>query len=42
MKKWVDEEIIDYVAPQIYFTYANPAAPYGELVTWWSCAEISD
>lgn len=35
-KKWVDEEIIDYICPQIYFTYANPAAPYGELVTWWS------
>ncbi|MHB8062287.1 MAG: family 10 glycosylhydrolase [Ruminiclostridium sp.] len=35
-KKWVDEELIDYICPQIYFTYANPAAPYGELVTWWS------
>jgi uncharacterized lipoprotein YddW (UPF0748 family) len=35
-KKWVDEELIDYIAPQVYFTYANPAAPYGELVSWWS------
>lgn len=35
-KKWVDEEIIDYICPQIYFTYANTAAPYGELVTWWA------
>lgn len=35
-KKWVDEELIDYICPQIYFTYANTAAPYGELVTWWS------
>jgi len=35
-KKWVDEELIDYICPQIYFTYANPAAPYGELVNWWS------
>ncbi len=35
-KKWVDEELIDYINPQIYFTYANPAAPYGELVTWWA------
>ena len=35
-KKWVDEELIDYICPQIYFTYSNPAAPYGELVTWWS------
>lgn len=37
-KKWVDEELIDYICPQIYFTYANPAAPYGELVSWWSNA----
>lgn len=35
-KKWVDEELIDYICPQIYFTYSNPAAPYGELVTWWA------
>ena len=35
-KKWVDEELIDYICPQIYFTYENPAAPYGELVEWWS------
>lgn len=35
-KKWVDEELIDYICPQIYFTYANTLAPYGELVTWWS------
>lgn len=37
-KKWVDEELIDYICPQIYFTYANPAAPYGELASWWSNA----
>ncbi len=35
-KKWVEEEIIDYIAPQIYFTFANPRAPYGELASWWS------
>ena len=37
-KKWVDQELIDYICPQIYFTYANPAAPFGELLTWWSNA----
>ncbi|TYQ16142.1 UNVERIFIED_CONTAM: uncharacterized lipoprotein YddW (UPF0748 family) [Acetivibrio alkalicellulosi] len=35
-KKWVEEEIIDYIAPQIYFTFANPRAPYGEVATWWA------
>jgi uncharacterized lipoprotein YddW (UPF0748 family) len=35
-KSWVEEELIDYIAPQIYFTFANKNAPYGELATWWS------
>lgn len=35
-KKWVEEELLDYIAPQIYFTFANPRASYGEVATWWS------
>lgn len=35
-KKWVEEELLDYIAPQIYFTFANPRAPYGEVADWWS------
>ncbi|OPX44021.1 endo-1,4-beta-xylanase A precursor [Ruminiclostridium hungatei] len=35
-RKWVNEELIDYICPQIYFTYANPAAPYGVLADWWA------
>ncbi len=35
-KKWVEEELIDYIAPQIYFTFANSRASYGELATWWA------
>lgn len=35
-KKWVEEEIIDYIAPQVYFSFANPYVPYGEIVNWWS------
>lgn len=35
-KKWVKEELIDYIAPQIYFSFANTSAPYGELAGWWS------
>jgi uncharacterized lipoprotein YddW (UPF0748 family) len=35
-KKWVEEELIDYIAPQIYFSFANPRASYGEVATWWA------
>lgn len=35
-KKWVEEEIIDYIAPQVYFTFENSSAPYGEVASWWS------
>lgn len=35
-KKWVEEEIIDYIAPQVYFSFANPHVPYGEIINWWS------
>lgn len=35
-RKWVLEELVDYIAPQIYFTFANANAPYGELASWWS------
>ncbi len=35
-KKWVEEELIDYVAPQVYFSFGNPRAPYGEVASWWS------
>ncbi len=35
-RKWVKENMIDYIAPQIYWTFDEKAAPYGELVKWWS------
>ncbi|SET52503.1 Uncharacterized lipoprotein YddW, UPF0748 family [Natronincola peptidivorans] len=35
-KKWVEEEIIDYIAPQVYFSFGNTSAPYGEVTSWWS------
>ena len=35
-KKWVEEELLDYIAPQIYFTFANSRVSYGEVATWWS------
>ena len=35
-RKWVKDEIIDYIIPQIYWNFDEASAPYGELATWWS------
>lgn len=35
-RKWVKNNWVDYIAPQIYWTFDEPAAPYGELVHWWA------
>ncbi|CAM3633790.1 family 10 glycosylhydrolase [Erysipelothrix urinaevulpis] len=37
-KGWIDEEIIDYIAPQIYWSFDTNAAPYGEIARWWNNA----
>jgi len=33
---WVREELIDYIIPQIYWSFDQGAAPYAELVRWWA------
>ncbi|MEW9096765.1 MAG: family 10 glycosylhydrolase [Clostridiaceae bacterium] len=35
-KKWIDEEWIDYIVPQIYWEFENKHSPYATLVDWWS------
>ncbi|MHA7846553.1 glycoside hydrolase family 10 protein [Serratia sp. D1N4] len=35
-RKWVKEELVDYVVPQIYWSFDQAAAPYGELTNWWN------
>jgi uncharacterized lipoprotein YddW (UPF0748 family) len=35
-KKWVEEELLDYIAPQIYFSFRNTAAPYETVANWWA------
>ncbi|MGL5543014.1 MAG: glycoside hydrolase family 10 protein [Fusobacteriaceae bacterium] len=35
-KKWIRNEKIDYIIPQIYWEFTQNAAPYGKLVEWWS------
>lgn len=33
---WIKNGWIDYINPQIYWTFKNSAAPYGTLVDWWA------
>ncbi len=33
---WVQDELVDYLTPQIYWSFDQAAAPYGELAQWWS------
>jgi uncharacterized lipoprotein YddW (UPF0748 family) len=35
-RKWVKEEWIDYIVPQIYWNIGLPVADYAKLVPWWS------
>ncbi len=35
-RKWIKEELIDYVIPQIYWNFGEPAAPYSILAKWWN------
>jgi len=34
--KWLEEGWVDYINPQIYFPFGNPAAPYEVLADWWA------
>ncbi len=35
-KKWVEQGWLDYICPQIYWSFDHEAAPYGILVDWWN------
>ena len=32
---WVENAYVDYIAPQIYWTFETKAAPYDQVATWW-------
>lgn len=36
---WVNGGYVDYVAPQIYWSFSKEAAPFGVLADWW-CAQL--
>ena len=35
-RRWVREEWLDYIAPQVYWNIGFAPADYGVLVPWWS------
>ncbi|ERJ11728.1 glycoside hydrolase family 10 protein [Haloplasma contractile] len=35
-KKWVENNWLDYIVPQVYWDFAHPyGAPYADVVDWW-------
>lgn len=34
-KKWVDEEWIDYITPQLYGSFENKNMKYADVLDWW-------
>ena len=35
-RKWIKEGWVDYINPQVYFSFTRKAAPFGTLVDWWA------
>jgi uncharacterized lipoprotein YddW (UPF0748 family) len=35
-RKWIKEEWVDYITPQLYWSTRDPRAGYTTLVRWWS------
>ncbi|RZK76664.1 MAG: glycoside hydrolase, partial [Pedobacter sp.] len=35
-RKWVEKGWVDYINPQVYFSFTRKAAPFDVLVDWWS------
>lgn len=34
-RRWVKEGYIDYISPQIYWSFTEPSAPFACVVDWW-------
>ena len=35
-KAWVENEYVDWIAPQVYYDFANRIVPYADIVSWWA------
>lgn len=38
-RKWVKQQWIDYIVPQLYWPFSHSAAPYAALTDWW-CSQV--
>ena len=41
VKKWMEEDWVDYVSPQMYWDFNHKTANYVELLDWWSQRDFS-
>ncbi|MBP5183410.1 MAG: family 10 glycosylhydrolase [Lentisphaeria bacterium] len=35
-RRWVKENYVDYIAPQVYWSFSEPSAPFGCVMDWWA------
>lgn len=35
-RRWVKDGLIDYIAPQVYWSFGRKQVPYGPIVRWWA------
>lgn len=35
-RKWIKEGWVDYINPQVYFSFTRKAAPFATIVDWWT------
>ncbi|PWL16953.1 hypothetical protein DKP76_12950 [Falsochrobactrum shanghaiense] len=35
-RRWVKDGLIDYIAPQVYWSFGRRQVPYGPIVQWWA------
>ena len=35
-KYWVENGLVDWVAPQVYYDFSNSVVPYADIVSWWA------
>ncbi|MEA4862529.1 MAG: glycoside hydrolase family 10 protein [Victivallaceae bacterium] len=38
-RKWVKRQWLDYIVPQVYWTFGRDVAPYAAIVDWW-CSQV--
>lgn len=35
-RRWIKDGLIDYIAPQVYWSFGRKQVPYGPIVKWWA------